>query len=110
MAKRLSRARRLAAKQAPIALALKQARSMEHGLEAAKLQQGSPKNTSRAKFDRMSGLGEAPRVRNLDGKGKLKNRKLTLKATPKEHIDWQSDAQYIERLKADFFAKGGHIK
>lgn len=110
---RKSKARRLLAVQGKLATPLKVERSQAHGREMAKLQQGSPTNTSRSKFDRMSGQGSAPRPVSLEGKGVIKktvgiNKRVA--SVPREHIEWQHDSEYVQSLVGAFLAKGGHIK
>lgn len=71
---RKSKARRTYAKQAMQFNALRRDHIAEQAVDSAKLQQGSPTNTSRSKFDRMTGHGYAPRGINLEGNGKAKRK------------------------------------
>ena len=71
---RKSKARRDKAKLVSQEIMVKSARSAYHAIEAAMLQQGSPTNTSRAKFDRMTGHGSAPRGLSLEGNGQAKRK------------------------------------
>lgn len=105
---RKSRARRLKAKQAPLAAALKSLRSLAHGQEMSKLQQGSPSNTTGRKLARATGYAIPPKFTSVDKSPQpVDHRKKP--ASVKRSGSQELDRETVERLKAEYAEKGGQV-
>lgn len=103
---RKSRARRLLAKQAPLAATLKQLRSLAHATEHAKLQQGSPTNTSGRKLARATGYAIPIRWTSADKEPTFVDHRKK-PANVKRSSSQELTSREIERLKAEYAEKGG---
>lgn len=105
---RKSRARRLKAKQAPIAAGLRLLRSSVHALEMSKLQQGSPSNTTGRKLARATGYAIPPKFTSVDKAPQpVDHRKKP--ANVKRPGSQELDRVTVERLKAEYAEKGGQV-
>jgi hypothetical protein len=105
---RKSRARRLKAKQAPLASELKALRSLAHAHEHAALQQGSPRNSSGVKFSRVIGKATPMRPTSWEGRGSPKD--FTKEPKRVTHIGTKSkDRAMIADLTAEFLNRGGKV-